>query len=230
MINQTITANEELFNAICNADLTIQKVYEIKNEIINLRDQASDRLKEAQLRRQTHRRNCFVYALIFTVPAIILIESISMLFDFDILRIIMSWGMKNHGFFTTWILIGLPVALIIFLLAKLIPCKYKQFLDNAAMLEANATQKSYELELFIQDNKQHISIIAPEYRYPVASKELVRIFQLGRASSLPEAYDKLELKLHQLKVEEGLGAIISLQIAQIGILRKIEHNTDWLYY
>lgn len=227
MTNTPIAVDQELYNGILNADLTIQKAYELKAAIEDLKNQAAEQLKEAQKKRRIHQKNRITYSLAFTIPVFIGIVFIQSLLEFDFLEIAIEWGVKKVGFLAPLLLIAV-VVLLLFYLTKFIPCKDKENLEQAAMYEAMANDKEHELAVFIETNKHHVAIIAPEFRYPVASKELMRIFRLGRAATLPEAYDKLELKLHQMKVEEGLDRIIALQIAQIGALQEVEYNTRWL--
>ena len=106
--------------------------------------------------------------------------------------------------------------------------KHLDYYKEAEEEELNAAIVNKEAEEFVEASEHYIAIIAPEYRYPVASYELLRIFQLGRAETLPEAYDKLELKLHQMRLEEKLNTIIALQIELLAVLSRIEYNTKWI--
>ena len=70
----------------------------------------------------------------------------------------------------------------------------------------------------IAKNAKQLSVIAPEYRYPEASKFIVKLFELGRVSTLPEAYDKFEEQLHRCRMEEAMKDMIELQKAQLAFL------------
>lgn len=240
MTNKPIINSEDLLNAVCKADQVIQQVYAMKDKETNLRNQVATQLIEAEETKKDHKKVHIILPLVLAIPTLMGLLFIYALvtsffdIDFDFLEKTIQWVLKfteNLGFgvFIGRIVIFLaPIVLILFLLTKFIPCNDKQKIEAAKKAEVEAIDVHNELEAFIENNKQYVAIIAPEFRYPIASRELVRIFQLGRATTLPEAYDKLELKLHQMKVEEGLGTMIALQIAQIGKLEEIKYNTEWL--
>lgn len=233
MNNAPIIVNEKLLNAICNADSTIQKAYKLKNEEQDLRRQAKEHLRNAEEKRQEHQKNRYIYAVAFTFPVFMGIAFIAIGLGFDIFDMYADvYNVIGRLIppFLTWIIPMVPIALLIFFVANLIPCKDKEELANAAMFESMADEKRNELEAFIEANRNHVAIVAPEFRYPVASQELVKLFQLGRATTLPEAYDKLELKLHQMRVERKLDTIIASQYVISSLLSQIEYNTRWLDY
>ena len=83
------------------------------------------------------------------------------------------------------------------------------------------------INIIISANASYIALIPSEYRYPEATGFIVRAFELGRASTLPEAYDKLEEQLHRWKMEESMKSLIDMQTTQLEFLRNISQNTDW---
>lgn len=240
-MEQSLIANQELFNAINNADAVVQQVYKLKNEVENLRAQARKELNIAQFKRKKLKKDCFLIPLLISVPAFVIFaialetfldwsfftDATTKLWKFSV-NIIGPMG-PLCAIVVIWAIVSLPMAFLSVFISKFIPCERK-YIEKAKLYESMATEKYRELERFIWENKDYVAIIAPEFRYPVATQELARIFRLGRAATLPEAYDKLELKLHQMRVEEKLDLIIAGQRAVISLLSKIEYNTRWLDY
>lgn len=224
MNNLPITVNEELLSALCNADTTIQKVYELKNEEQNLRSQAEKNLERARKEEDSRKKTLWLtpflpvpvaigLVMLFVAIAGILDELFNVYLPEDVL----------------WLTIPSSLVIcLIWFIKTYHSNKHKIYYEAAKKNEYLANEKLKELEVLIENNQHYIAVIAPEFRYPVATQELLRIFRLGRATTLPEAYDKLELRLHQMKVEEKLDTMIANQRAYISLLMQIEYNTRWL--
>ena len=236
MASQELGVNQELYETIYNADKTIQKVFELKYgkdmgpHVARIcgeedyRKEAEKNLSLAQQQKKSRKQTLWAIPILLLPIAIALIVFIAFV----------AWiadEVFNVYLPEEVLLIAIPLSLITCIVLFITTYKrknYEKFYEVADECECLANKKAEELESLIKSNQHYISAIAPEFRYPVATRELVRIFQLGRATTLPEAYDKLELKLHQLKVEEGLGTLIALQTAQLSLLNNVEYNTRWI--
>ncbi len=238
MENQSIIANQRLYEDICNANLAIQKAFELKygkdigmyNERIygeeDYRNEAArnfERAKKEAAARKKNLRSTPLLLIPVAIGIVIFLAAVAQVLDrhFDIYLPVEV------------LILAIPFSLIICLLLFVKTYREKKheiYYEAAEENERLANEKLKELEALIQYNQHYIAIIAPEFRYPIATHELARIFRLGRAATLPEAYDKLELKLHQMRVEEKLDLIIEGQRAVISLLSKIEYNTRWLDY
>ena len=73
----------------------------------------------------------------------------------------------------------------------------------------------------LESNKDALSFLPTDYWYPLATSFMVKTVQAGRATTLPEAIDKLEEQLHRWRLEEANAQILAQQQAQSQQLAEI---------
>lgn len=73
----------------------------------------------------------------------------------------------------------------------------------------------------LESNKDALSFLPTDYWYPLATSFMVKTVQAGRATTLPEAIDKLEEQLHRWRLEESNAQILAQQQAQSQQLAEI---------
>ncbi len=235
MTNQPIVSSKELYEAVYNADYVIQTAYALKygkhteKEDVygedEYRQDVATNIQLAEKQKKERKRTLII------IPFLLVPVTFCLLQFFVVILGLIDLVVKVDDISSIVLITSFIASVAICMFSFIKTYKNKQYLytyEAARKAEENANNTRHQLEMFIKENEKSVAIIAPEFRYPIATAELVRIFQLGRAATLPEAYDKLELKLHQMKVEEGLGTMIALQIAQIGKLEEIKYNTEWL--
>ena len=216
----------ELVGLLQQADLTMRRIIDLTQEEETLRAEAADN-RARSVREEKERKKGLIRPFLLYIPCLFP-TFISVLFIFGFLEEYKFISVDSQTWF--FLVFTITFALTSIGSAVLFICAYKNrsyivFEEQAQALEVQAEWKRQTINKTIEDNKDCLSIIAPEFRFPEASTYLIMLFEQGRASSLPEAYDKLELRLHQMKVEEGLGTIIDNQIAQLAYLSTIANNS-----
>ena len=103
----------------------------------------------------------------------------------------------------------------------------RSYIGEATQYEQAADLKHEEAMIIAEKNADYLAIIPQKYRYPLASNFIEELFQLGRATTLPEAYDKLEEQLYRWNMENAMGQLINVQIENMKILEDIDLNTYW---
>lgn len=235
MTNLPTQVNSDLYNSVYNANEAIKQIYKLKNDEDSLRSEAAKLRITAREERARYKRHHFVFPLIFSVPLTLSPLMLAALFGGiahemgfttldKILEIFANSYFGNNGInFLLYILLN---AALVCVFTFIIPCKDKRLVENAETKEALAQNNRNQINELIVKNSKDLSIIAPKYRYPTASEYIVELFELGRASTLPEAYDKLEEQLHRWRMEESMSSMISLQMTHLEFLGRIESNLE----
>lgn len=227
------TINESMLDALKTADQIVHEAFALRDQEQNLKDEAqAERVRAAEAKKKRRRAlwNSTWMFLVFYYGAL----AISGLCVLIILGID---GAQSDVGATVWIVASFALTIAASVIRFIYMYKKRKDLEHLAKadaLEVEAAKKSAEVDELLEQRGKYVAIIAPEYRFPIASEELLKIIRQGRANTLPEAYDKLELKLHQLKMEENMGKVIELQKSNLALnliglqyLKDIESNTLW---
>ena len=231
MTNLPTQVNSDLYNSVYSANEAIKQIYDLKNQEDTLRNEAQQLRTTAQRKRASCRKKHIWMPFAFWYPAGVVI----MLICFAIIGAADAMGltgvvdlflkMTGNG---SIILVFLVVSwLAVFGITFIFPCKDKKLLAEADIKEQLADTKRQDINKLVAKSAKELSVLAPKYRYPTASEFVVELFDLGRASTLPEAYDKLEEQLHRWRMEESMSSMISLQMTHLEFLGRIEFNTFW---
>lgn len=232
MTNLPTQVNPDLYNSVYNANEAIKQIYDLKNQEDALRAEAQRLRITAQEKRSSYRKKHIWMPFAFLFPTTFLMlgfynmimESLSSMGLVGITDAIRS-GLSETGL---GVLLLIHAAwLSVFGITFIFPCKDKKLLAEANSIDEQADNIQHEINKLVAQSSKELSGIAPKYRYPAASEILVELFELGRASTLPEAYDKLEEQLHRLRLETAMAALIHAQITQLEFLGRIEFNTFW---
>ena len=232
MTNLPTQVNPDLYNSVYSANKAIKQIYDLKNQEDALRIEAQRLRITAQEKRSSYRKKHIWMPFAFLLPTTVIMLG----FYNVIIESLISNGLtelantihssllvKEFGVFLLLHIAWLSVFGITFIF----PCKDKKLLAEANSIDEQADNIQREINKLVAQSSKELSGIAPKYRYPAASEILVELFELGRASTLPEAYDKLEEQLHRLRLETAMAALIHAQITQLEFLGRIEFNTFW---
>lgn len=228
--------NPDLYNSVYNANEAIKQIYDLKNQEDALRSEAAQLRITAQRKRTSYRKKHIWMPFVFLLPATTAILLIFALLGEIIYAIGLTSVGDTLGDFLGNALFGSGLNFLVFIFGEgllicaltfIFPCKDKKLLEAAEVKEHQADLIEQHINEIIATYSKELLTIAQKYRYPKASEYLVELFELGRASSLPEAYDKLEEQLHRWRMEESMSAMIGLQSAQLEFLKNIDTNTFW---
>ncbi|MBQ7358224.1 MAG: hypothetical protein IJW65_05770, partial [Clostridia bacterium] len=210
----------------------INYVYELRRQEDALRAEAEDLRQQAEEKRYKRRKQRVWIPLVCLIPTMFVIYLLYGII-FNIIREICSpetvrviakaiYNMYMSGWWV--LLLAVQAWLLVFCITFALPNKEKKYLAQAETIDTYVVLKRDEIDNFVVAHANHISMVASKYRYPTASNFLVELFELGRASSLPEAYDKLEEQLHRWRMEDAMLTLINLQRRQLALLERIETN------
>lgn len=230
MTNQPTKLNNEIFNTVRTAHYTISNVYDLQDQEQKLRNEAQKQRIIANDIKSRHKKEADIAGLVFGIIAFIVFEIILLVVSNREQEYYNYFGKYDelvHGFVC---LLSFAILLIFRGLFLLIPYKKqcRPHIEKAEESEEKADYLREQIDLIIDANVQSISFIPCEYRFPEATGFIIRAFELGRATTLSEAYDKLEEQLHRWKMEKSMNTLINMQIAQLDILQKISYDTDWI--
>jgi hypothetical protein len=98
--------------------------------------------------------------------------------------------------------------------------------------EADGIQASAKAEMDVvnniaQSNKELISSVPANYRYPMATNYIYEVFRDGRVNTLNEALNMYDTQLHRWKMEKMGEKMLTEQQRQTNIMKVIAANTEW---
>lgn len=105
------------------------------------------------------------------------------------------------------------------------PFKAKEHQAKSEEYAQLAEDRTNSIDLLIDQYSDVITVIPEKYRYPLATNYIVELFQTGRATSLPVAFDKLEEQLHRWNLEAAMQEALAYQMCQTEALRKVRSNS-----
>lgn len=78
-----------------------------------------------------------------------------------------------------------------------------------------------------QSNKELISSVPANYRYPMATNYIYEVFRDGRVNNINEALNMYDTQLHRWKMEKMGEKMLTEQQRQTTIMKVIAANTEW---
>lgn len=223
---QPAILQSDLYREIFKANQAVQEIYEVKNDIIRINQQAAEEREAAEQKRIARTKHQLLLAVILPVPLLFVSTIILAILGAIMKQPIIDWFF-NYVDIPTLLFFVFPIISLL-LSFPLLPLKNKDHIARAESLEEKAASLEYKIQELVSNNRQNVAILAPEYRFPEASAYIVRLFELERVSTLPEAYDKTEAQIHRWRMETAMSVLIHTQITQLSMLQEIEHNTIWL--
>lgn len=99
------------------------------------------------------------------------------------------------------------------------------YLKRATEYENKSIEIYNSVDLLLQKHSEELNTIPQKYWCPRATKFIIEVIKNGRATTLAEAYDKLEEQIHRWNLEDAARENYRIQCEQVESLRKIERNT-----
>lgn len=121
-------------------------------------------------------------------------------------------------------IIGILAVIVGIVFFWCLPCGVKQHKKQVEEYTRLARERDDTFRALISKYSNEIAVIPEKYRYPMASNYLVELFQLGRATTLPMAYDKLEEQIHRWKMESAMQEALAYQMQQAQALRNVQKS------
>ena len=234
--NKIINSPSSLLQTLNVANRAITEIYELKIQEQNLRGQAQSQREIAKTFEYQRKNKSLRRGVIVGLVAYIVFSFVTCALDAS--STIDKWGMMLVSLLNYVIPFG--AGLIVWASSMgfsqtKFKSQYKYHIDLAEEAELNANYKHERITELVFNNAEAIDTLPIEYRFPEATGFLVRLFELGRANTLPEAYDKLEEQLHRWKMEDSMiqlidGQKVTLAAVLMGNakLDRIESNTRWI--
>ena len=91
------------------------------------------------------------------------------------------------------------------------------------MLEANA-EEGVAINI-MTEGEEKLSIIPPDYRYPIASSYILKMVSSDRADEMREALSLYDEQLHRWKIENTQSAMLAEQMRQTETLKSINKRS-----
>ena len=105
---------------------------------------------------------------------------------------------------------------------------HKSKIDKAADgIQASAKAEMDVVNNIAQSNKELISSVPANYRYPMATNYIYEVFRDGRVNTLNEALNMYDTQLHRWKMEKMGEKMLSEQQRQTNIMKVVAANTEW---
>lgn len=196
---------DNLLQALINAD-----------RVCNEAQACFDRANNMALQNQNSMRKSLKWLKFCAIVGFIIFYRLYVhLFDDVIAHIIPERTSSNIGA-TGFFFIVIPVSILLyFVLKKRIKNKFESESQKQCGAERLKGQN------IIEANKDKLAFLPSDYWYPLATSFMVKTVQAGRATTLPEAIDKLEEQLHRWRLEESNAQILAQQQAQSQQLAEI---------
>lgn len=213
MDNQNIATQENvriILDKVDHANKVINQIYACAASAEEMRASAK---KEEKAVKSAKRGRAFIR---------ILSPFFSIYIAIIVFGILTFYGLDSESTLAKIIGISAVIAGIVFFWC--LPCGVKQHKKQVEEYTRLARERDDTFKALISKYSNEIAVIPEKYRYPMATNYLVELFQLGRATTLPVAYDKLEEQIHRWNMEAAMQKTLAYQMYQAQVLRNVQKN------
>ena len=207
----------ELVEKIGRANEVIQKAFSHYDRMdVNL---VSAAIRKANRTRElSNRRVLFVIGC--TIVSVILFVSILAI-------LVEVFGLNTAK-------LGMPMvfAMTMFMIAgvvigSILPSKLAEMDKKYDELIQKAGKEKKRGDSVLQKNLAEIEFLDEDYWYPLATETMFKFARQGRATTLPELYEKYDEQQFRWKTEAAFEKMFEQQQSQMNILNSIKENTTF---